>query len=171
MAKYHHIDGYVEESYGDDRGLEHRRIMGCHIGRKLEYDEVVHHKNGVRNDNRIENLELMSRSEHSRFHHNPPNPARVCCAYCGIVFKVERSHYNYRINHNRYDFYCSRSCAGKLKQPPHTNQKFDCNLDKIITKELALGKTGYQIAIENGVNKKTVYTHIHKLKNTAIIDM
>ena len=55
--------------------------MEQYLGRKLSPNEVVHHKNGDPTDNRIENLEVMSRSEHSRYHGrlNPPD-AKVCLA-------------------------------------------------------------------------------------------
>lgn len=52
-------DGYI---------MEHILVAECLLGRHLNREEVVHHKNGVRDDNRKENLEVMTFKEHAAYH-------------------------------------------------------------------------------------------------------
>jgi transcriptional regulator of acetoin/glycerol metabolism len=46
----------------------HRYLMEQKIGRKLSFNEIVHHKNGKIFDNSLENLEIISRGEHIKLH-------------------------------------------------------------------------------------------------------
>ncbi|MFM9629405.1 HNH endonuclease [Streptomyces galilaeus] len=58
-ARYTNPDGYVVTKISEGNFIsEHRHVMERHLGRHLLAGETVHHINGVRDDNRIENLEL-----------------------------------------------------------------------------------------------------------------
>ena len=72
ITKY---SGYVmtrklDHPFADSKGyvMVHRLVMESSIGRFLDPKELVHHKNGVKNDNRLENLAIMSESEHKALH-------------------------------------------------------------------------------------------------------
>ena len=63
-------DGYIKlklpdhvEAHNDGWAYEHRVVISDHLGRKLTKTENVHHINGDRHDNRLENLELWNTAQ------------------------------------------------------------------------------------------------------------
>lgn len=63
-----HTKGYWEIWHDGKFVGEHRLILEKHLGRKIRTDEHVHHINGNKTDNRVENLVALTKAQHNRVH-------------------------------------------------------------------------------------------------------
>lgn len=110
-AAYRNAAGYVLVPVGRDQTksgyqLEHRLVVEAAIGRPLRTDEHVHHKNEIKHDNRLENLEVLSNSEHQGLHDHPQSQSRrvaKTCQHCGAEYEIKKS----KAASSRY---CLNSC-------------------------------------------------------------
>lgn len=83
-------DGYVLVYSPDHRSrrkhmpyvLEHRLVMERHLGRRLRPIEVVHHRNGDKQDNRLANLRLFATNGRHLQHELGADPVHRLCAGC-----------------------------------------------------------------------------------------
>ena len=87
-------DGYVGTLMKGRHRREHRWIMEEHLGRTLGRDEHVHHRNGVKHDNRLKNLVVLDKWKHHLIentlqgrwarHHD-------CCVRCGTTARLHHA--------------------------------------------------------------------------------
>ena len=106
-----------EHPYANENGyvLEHRIIMENSLNRILTYNEIVHHINGNGKDNRLENLELRMRGEHTRIHNllHGRDETEFTCPECLCTF-VRETRQSHIIKGGTRTF-CSRKCAARFQ--------------------------------------------------------
>jgi hypothetical protein len=90
--------------------LEHVYVMAEAIKRRLEPNECVHHKDRDRTNNDINNLQLLSMSEHAKLHQMEDNGVEYItynCKCCNVPMITTK---------NTGRIYCSASCANKAQE-------------------------------------------------------
>lgn len=95
--------------------LEHRVVVERNLGRFLTKEEVVHHVDENKHNNKIENLLVLSKSEHTSLHHKTGRTFKLfTCPVCGKEFKKELHQIKRGVRSK-----CSRKCNGlasRMKQ-------------------------------------------------------
>lgn len=105
-------DDYPGRKYRGKYCYEHHLIWWKTYGFIPSDGECLHHINGNPHDNRIENLQLKTRKEHSREHAKRVEPIECICEYCGRRYFISPREYRFKKKKGER-FFCSRKCVGR----------------------------------------------------------
>lgn len=80
------------------RGREHRWVMEQHLGRPLQANELVHHLDGNKLNNALENLALTTRADHAQHHGTKyfRDATHKECRVCRRVLPRDAFHLNHQ---------------------------------------------------------------------------
>ena len=89
----------------------HRVLMENKVGRQLGPGEIVHHKDENKENDRIGNLELKTRSEHSAHHAKKVKKVECYCGHCGRTFLLKPFKKRLRLKRAKNGIiYCNHPC-------------------------------------------------------------
>lgn len=116
--------------------LHHRIIMENYLGRLLKKNEVVHHKDGNKKNNKLENLQLLSDEEHKRKHQLEQGRlfVKLKCPWCGKIF--EKPHNNTHLSKGGTKTSCSKSCNGKFVRKKQMNNGLTIEMKQAISENV-----------------------------------
>ena len=165
----------MEERYKRKNGQsEHRLIIEEYFGRKLKEDEHVHHINGDKKDNRLENLVVMSAQAHMYLHKHKHNYYKNCFV-CNKLYKPKPTK-------RERSKTCSSTCSNKLNKANANKRKrkikqFSVNNELIKEWDSARDiQTSLNIA-ESNINKccnghiKTAYGYVWKYSDAIVKEL
>lgn len=117
-------DTFPGKKYRGKYAYEHTVVYWRHTGIVPAQDEIIHHMNENRRDNRIENLQLMSREIHSSDHVKERIPRiELTCAHCSKVFKRCKSRSHLAPYTTSKNSFCSRKCIGLYNYPTKSKNR------------------------------------------------
>lgn len=130
----------------------HRHVASIKIGRWLTKKDHVHHKDGNKENNLPENLEVLTHQEHSKLHWPQKLSRLIVCPVCGSVKQNKQS---------KYKIYCSGYCRnlaiGYQTEKPDQKTKIiwptKDEMEKFLS-ELSMVKIGKKLGVSDVAVKK-----------------
>lgn len=118
---YYRQDGrqivVVVEKDGKRRTVSYPKwLMELQLGRRLSIDETIDHWDSDFNNNNLDNLKVIDRSEHSRQDTRRVKNIKFDCAWCDKQFERSPRLIRDKSKKNKAGPFCSRPCAGRYSR-------------------------------------------------------